>query len=104
MDANETKKANLINTILCPRNLKSLKSALPGAKYQNSPRNKSRANSMEVRPQRRINSSNNLHKPQEIPRILNSPKVGDVKPGQIKYSVMRRPSSERNILPNIYKK
>lgn len=33
MDANETKKANLINTILCPRNLKSLKSALPGAKY-----------------------------------------------------------------------
>lgn len=29
----ESKKANLINTILCPRNLKSLKMALPGAKY-----------------------------------------------------------------------
>jgi len=34
MDNDQTKKANLINTILCPRNLKSLKMALPGAKYE----------------------------------------------------------------------
>lgn len=30
----QSKKVNLIGTILCPRNLKSLKMALPGAKYE----------------------------------------------------------------------
>lgn len=34
VEANNSKKANLLNTILCPRNLKSLKIALPGAKYE----------------------------------------------------------------------
>lgn len=63
MDNNETKKANLINTILCPRNLKSLKSALPGAKYENSPCKKERAQSMEARPEKRNNSAKSLNKP-----------------------------------------
>jgi hypothetical protein len=34
MESNEEKKCNLIGTILCPRNLKVLKSALPAAKYE----------------------------------------------------------------------
>ena len=33
MNSNQNNKNNLIGTILCPRNLKSLRMALPGAKY-----------------------------------------------------------------------
>lgn len=34
MESKESRKVNLIGTILCPRDLKSLKMALPGAKYE----------------------------------------------------------------------
>lgn len=48
LDNDQTKKANLINTILCPRNLKSLKMALPGAKYEESPKKIVRPSSMDA--------------------------------------------------------
>ena len=37
----QTKKCNLISTILCPRNLKGLKNFLPGAKYDKESNEKS---------------------------------------------------------------
>lgn len=82
MDNDQTKKANLINTILCPRNLKSLKMALPGAKYEESPQKIVRPSSMDGPRQnssrRAISARNNIEKPviNEIPRVINSPKMG----------------------------
>jgi hypothetical protein len=67
MDNDQTKKANLINTILCPRNLKSLKMALPGAKYEESPQKNVRPSSMdgprENNNRRAISARGNIEKP-----------------------------------------
>lgn len=85
MNNDQTKKINLINTILCPKNLKSLKMALPGAKYEqqsyeiNLNKNR-RPGSVQINrneSQRSLSSKNNsnvLRPINQIQRVLNSPK------------------------------
>lgn len=64
----QTSKACLLKTIIVPKNLKSLKEALPGSKYeqQNKPQPEGKF--------RRANSANNIRS--EIPQVINSPKMG----------------------------
>lgn len=86
MNNDQTKKINLINTILCPKNLKSLKMALPGAKYEqqsyevNLNKNRrpgsveiNRNNSGSHRSLSSKNNSNVLRPINQLPKALNSP-------------------------------
>ena len=93
LDYDQTKKANLIKTILCPRNLRSLKMALPGAKYDES--QKKRPISMEGARgiKRSVSAKNNLVSPH-----LYSPKGGLVG-REIKYAIQRKPSSDKILNP-----
>ena len=52
---NQTSKAALLKTILVPKNMKQLKEALPGSKYEND------SSSIE-RKYRRANSAQNLRR------------------------------------------
>ena len=60
LENEKTKKCSLISTILCPRNLKGLKNALPGAKYENSTE---KQNIMEKKIGR-VNSARSLGRPE----------------------------------------
>lgn len=79
---NQTSKASLLKTILVPKNLKSLKEALPAAKYD-QPANDNKF--------RRANSANNIR--QDLPQVIESPKAGQQQ--QLKYALVKRPSQER---------
>ena len=81
---NQTSKTALLKTILVPKNMRNLKEALPGSKYDND-------NSLD-RKYRRVNSAQNL-RGNPISSVL-SPKAGqDINKYNLKYALMRRPSS-----------
>ena len=82
VEEGQKNKSNLINTILCPRNLRSLKQALPGSKYESSPAKIAepvRSKSVDVsEAQPKKISYRNMERPIDIPRVINSPKVGEI--------------------------
>lgn len=82
VEEGQKNKSNLINTILCPRNLRSLKQALPGSKYESSPAKIAepvRSKSVDVsEAQPKKISYRNVERPIDIPRVINSPKVGEI--------------------------
>ena len=80
----QTSKCSLLKTIMVPKNLKSLKEALPASKYDKP------AKVPEVNKFRRANSANQLRS--DLPQVIESPK-GEHNP-QIKYALMKRPSQE----------
>ncbi len=78
----QTSKCNLLKTIMVPKNLKSLKEALPAAKYD-------QPKSQDLNKFRRANSANQLRS--DVPQVIQSPKVGENNPS-LKYALMKRPS------------
>lgn len=76
-----------MKTIIVPKNLKGLKDALPGSKYEHQ--NKPEAEGKF----RRANSANNLRN--DIPQVINSPKMGQQQQELYKYAFMRRQSQEQ---------
>jgi hypothetical protein len=64
----QTSKCNLLKTIIVPKNLKSLKEALPGSKYDQP--SKSEEGDRKFK---RANSANQLRL--EIPQVISSPKI-----------------------------
>jgi NIMA (never in mitosis gene a)-related kinase len=83
-DNDKTKKYNLLGTILCPRNFKVLKNALPAANYEDDPKPKSVRRKAE-----RANSARSLGQP-DIPRVITTPKVDDGKSKEVKYAFMHQ--------------
>jgi hypothetical protein len=70
---------------MVPKNLKSLKEALPASKYDQP------VKELEPNKFRRANSANQLRS--EIPQVIQSPKAVEGSQ-QLKYALMRRPSQE----------
>jgi hypothetical protein len=71
---------------MVPKNLKSLKEALPASKYEQPIK-------QDLGKFRRANSANQLR--QDLPQVIESPKAG-IAPNaqQLKYALMKRPSQE----------
>lgn len=79
--------------------------ALPGAKYEESPKKALRPTSVDGAREgsgmkRAISIKNNM----QIPQVISSPKMNGLAGREIKYALQRRPSSERIILPYVQKK
>jgi hypothetical protein len=82
-----------LKTILVPKNMRHLKEALPGSKYDNDDKSIDRK-------YRRVNSAQNLRNNinvvnNVIPSVLNSPKVGDQNKYNLNYHLLRRPSQQQ---------
>ena len=98
----QTSKACLLKTIIVPKNLKSLKEALPGSKYEGQPKKPEPEGKF-----RRANSANNIRP--DIPQVISSPKMGENRSELIKYGLNRpypipkksEPYSERLDKPEI---
>lgn len=71
---------------MVPKNLKSLKEALPAAKYEQPVK-------QDLHKFRRANSANQIR--QDLPQVIESPKAGNLHQQQLKYALMKRPSQER---------
>ncbi len=97
---NQTSKACLLKTIIVPKNLRGLKEALPGSKYE-----------QQIKPEpegkfRRANSANNIR--EQIPQVISSPKMAQ-NHELLRYGFIRRPSqdskremnSERQDVPKV---
>lgn len=82
----QTSKCSLLKTIIVPKNLKSLKEALPAAKYDQPIK-------QDLQKFRRANSANQIR--QDLPQVIESPKAGNPQQ-QLKYALMKRPSQERH--------
>lgn len=82
----QTSKCSLLKTIMVPKNLKSLKEALPASKYDQPVK-------QDLPKFRRANSANQIR--QDLPQVIESPKAGNLQQQHLKYALMKRPSQER---------